>query len=439
VTEAAGARGTGAARSAPVAAVYLLALAWLLAKATLFRHALPTDVPPDEPAHASYVAWAAEETRFVPRYEAMRLLDDAGRFGPLSNYLAHPSPYYRVLGAADRLLHGGARPGLDPYVRRLRGVAAPLFLAAAALFLWIGARGARPLAAHAVYAAAVAVVPPLAFVGAAVNNDGLAFLAGGVALLGLARELEGKDGALTSALVGAGLALALLSKATAGLLVSVAVAAVLAGDRRRVPGASRRTLLALLPALALAAFHYVPVLLRYGTPIPSLDVVHPEAFARSALVSAPGGAVLAFPEWCARMLKLLASTGLSTIGHAAVPVGPSLTLAGPALLLALAAAGLLVRSRAGTRDDDLRLARAGAVAFAVTLAANLAWAWRGYLEAGRLGGTHARYFLPLLPCLALAAARGLERLPAPRWAAAALVALLLLFDATVTARALAAL
>lgn len=438
MTEAACAREACAARSAPVAAVYLLALAWLLAKAALFRHALPTDVPPDEPAHASYVAWAVEEARFVPRYEAMRLLDDAGRFGPLPNYLAHPSPYYRLLGAADGLLHGGARPELDPYVRRLRGVAAPLFLAAAALFLWIGARGARSLAAHAVYAAAVAAVPPLAFVGAAVNNDGLAFLAGGVALLGLARGLEGKDGALTSLLVGAGLALALLSKATAGLLVGAAVAAVLAGDRRRTRGASRRALLALLPALVLAAVHYIPVLLRYGTPIPSLDVVHPEAFARSALVSAPGGGTLDFPEWCARMLKLLASTGLSTVGHAAVPVGGPLTLAGPALLLALAAAGLLVRSRPGARDDSLCLVRAGAVAFAVTLAANLAWAWRGYLDAGRLGGTHARYYLPLLPCLALAAARGLERLPARTWAAAALVALLVLFDASVTSRALAA-
>jgi hypothetical protein len=428
-----------AAKPALVAALYALAFAWLLAKAALLGQRLPTNVPPDELAHVSFVAYAAESGRFVPDYGEMRLLDGDGRFGPLPNYLAHPSAYYHALAAADRLLHGRERPGLDAYTRRLRVVSAPLFVAAAALFLWLGARSARPPASHAVYAIAVAAVPPFAFLGAAVNNDDLAFLAGGVALFGLVRRLEGKADLPTALLAGAGLALALLSKATAGLLVGLAVFGSLVLERRRPAAGTARFVLALLPWLVLPALHYVPVLLSYGTPIPSLAVVDPEAFARSAFVAAPGGPVLALPEWGARMLQLLASTWLSLIGHVAVPVDPVFGLAGPALLLALAAYGLRARARPGTDGDaaGLRLARAATFAAGATLVLNLAWAWNAYGQTGRLGGIHARYYLPLLPCLGLAAAAGLERLRSSAWPAALLAALLLLADAGVLARALA--
>ncbi len=427
-----------AARAPLVAAVYALALAWLLAKAALLGQRLPTNVAPDELAHVSYVAYAGESGRFVPDYGEMRLLDGDGRFGPLPNYLAHPSAYYHALAAADRLLHGRERPGLEAFTGRLRVVSAPFFVAAAALFLWLGARGARTLASHAACAAAVATVPPFAFLGAAVNNDDLAFLAGAVALLGLVRRLEGRTDLLTAHLAGAGLALALLSKATAGLLVGLAVLGVLFLERRR-PAATGRFVLALLPWLVLPAFHYVAVLLSYGTPIPSLAVVDPEAFARSAFVVAPGGPLLSLPEWGARMLKLLGSTWLSLIGHVAVPVDPAFGLAGPALLLLLAAYGLFARARPGPDGDaaGLRLARVAAFAAGATLALNLAWAWNAYGATGRLGGIHARYYLPLLPCLGLAAAAGLERLRSPAWPAAVLAALLLLADAGVLVRALA--
>jgi hypothetical protein len=427
-----------AAKPALVAAVYALALAWLLAKTALLGYRLPTNVPPDETAHVSFVAYAGESGRFVPEYGEMRLLGGDGRFGPLPNYLAHPSAYYHALAAADRLLRGSQRPGLDAYTQRLRVVSAPFFVAAAALFLWLGARSTRPLAAHAVYAAAVATVPPFAFLGAAVNNDDLAFVAGGVALLGLVRRLEGRADLLTAHLAGAGLALALLSKATAGLLVGLAVLGAFVLERRRPAAGTGRFVLALLPWLVLPALHYVPVFLRYGTPIPSLDVVDPGAFASSAFVVAPDGGTLFLPEWGARMLKLLASTWLSLIGHVAVPVEPVFGLAGPALLLVLATYGLLARARPAPAPDaaGLRLARAGALAVALTLVLNLAWAWNAYTETGRLGGIHARYYLPLLPCLGLAAAVGLGRLRSPAWPAALLAALLLLADAVVLVRGL---
>jgi hypothetical protein len=117
-------------------------------------------------------------------------------------------------------------------------------------------------------------------------------------------------------------------------------------------------------------------------------------------------------------------------------VGPAFTLGGPLLLLALAAFGLAAREHAGAGGDgvDRKVALAGAGALAVTLAVNLAYAYEGYLETGRLGGVHARYYLPLLPCLGVAAATGVRRLAAGPWLAALLAALLLLADVGVTVR-----
>lgn len=427
-------------KSAAVAAVYLLALAWILGKAALFRERVPPGVPPDEPVHVSYVAWLEASGALLPRYEEMHLLEADGRFGAQPSYLAHPPAYYHLLRGLARVAGGVPSGPLDAATRRLRSLSAPFFAGAAALFLWLGFRRAAPLPAHAVYAASVATVPPLAFVGSAVNNDVLAFLAGGLALLGLARLLEGRSGAATGTLVGAGLALALLSKATAGLLVLLAAAAALALARRAVRWErDPRFLLALLPWLLLPALHYVPILVRYGTPVPSLEAVDPEAFARSAFVVAPDAPRLGVVPWAVKLLKVFGSTWLSHIAHVFLPVGPLPTLAGPALAALLAALGLLRGRRAGGAAEAALdgLLRAGAVALAATLLVNLAWAWDGYVATGRLGGIHARYYLPLLPVLALAAARGLERVPARALLAAAVVLLLVLFDAGVTARYLA--
>ena len=427
-------------RSAAVAAVYLLALVWTLGKAALFRDRVPPGVPPDEPVHVSYVAYLEATGRLLPRYEEMRLLEADGRLGRQPSYLAHPPAYYHLLRGLARATGGIPSGPLATVTLRLRSLSAPLFAAAAALYLWLGLRRAAPLPAHALYAATIATVPPLAFVGSAVNNDVLAFLAGGLALLGLARLLEGRSGAATGALVGAGLALALLSKATAGLLVLLAAGAALALARRAVRWErDPRFLLALLPWLLIPALHYVPILLRYGTPVPSLEVVDPAAFARSAFVVAPDGPRLAVVPWALKLLRVFGSTWLSVIAHVWIPVGPLPTLAGPALAVLLAAFGLFRRRGAdGEADAALDdLVRIGAVALAATLLVNLAWARDGYLATGRLGGIHARYYLPLFPVLALAAARGLGRLRARGLLASAAVLLLVLFDAGVTARILA--
>lgn len=424
----------------PVAIVYALAFAYLVGKAALFREKVPPGVPPDELAHVSFVAYVRETGRLLPRYEEMRILDDAGGFGPVPSYLPHPSLYYAALGGLDRLGGGagGTRP--DVFTRRLRLVVAPLFAATAALFLFLGWRRTAPPADHLVYAAAIATVPPLAFVGASVNNDGLAFLAGGIALLGLARWLEGRADALTGTLVGAGLSLALLSKLTAGLLVSLAVLASFAFTRRLASsGRDRRFALAALPWLVLPVLHFVPVFLRYGTPLPSLEVTHPADVVRAAFVAGSPADPATLLTWSVQIAKILATTWFSISGHVWLPVGPVWRLAGPVLLLALALVGLLAPARPGPDGDraGLTLARIGAGAVVATLLLNLVWAYAGYCEAGRVGGIHARYYLPLLPCLGLAAAAGARRLTAGPWLAVLLAALLVFTDLGVTFRTLA--
>jgi len=301
---------------------------------------------------------------------------------------------------------------------------------------WLG-EVSKPAAWAPLYAAAVATVPPLAFVGAALNNDALAFLAGGVALLGLVRWLEGRAGALTGTLVGAGLSLALLSKLTCGLLVAFALLGTLA--LTRCFGFPERSGRAALPWLFLPAVHFVPVLLRYGTPIPSLEVTHPAAVVTSTFVAGPPADPRTLVTWSRLIAETLALTWFSLAGHVQLPIGPAWTLAGPALLLALATIGLFAFARPGPDDDRAgqTLARIGAGAVAMTLLLNLVWAYAGYYEAGRVGGIHARYYLPLLPCLGLAAAAGVRRLATGPWLAVLLTALLVLADASVTVRYLA--
>ncbi len=426
--------------SGRVTLLYAVAFAYLVGKAALFRERVPPGVPPDERAHVSYVAYVEDSGRFVPRYEEMRLLDEEGRFGPQPSYLPHPPCYYAALGGIERLGGGSRSAPFDLFTRRLRRVTAPLFAAAAALFLLLGWRRTAPFAEHLVFAAAIATVPPLAFVGSAVNSDLLAFLAGGLALLGLARWLEGRSDALTGTLVGAGLSFALLAKLTCGLLVGFAVlGTVVASWRSAFRERSRRVALWVLPWLILPALHYVPVLLRYGTPIPTLEVTHPGAIVHSPFLAGPPGDPGTIVTWGRMLARIASPTWFSIVGHVGLPNGRAWTLAGPALLLALAAFGLVAPGRSGPEDDQAgrTLARIGAGAVAATLLLNLLWSWAGYRGTGRIGGIHARYYLPLLPCLGLAAAAAFRRLRFATLPAALLAALLLLADLGVTVRYLA--
>ena len=151
-----------------------------------------------------------------------------------------PSPYYPAIGVVDRVLDARGTPSLDDLHEAPSHASAPLFAAAAALFLVPrGGGGPGPVGRTS------STRRPSRRSRLRVRRRRRQQRRSRVPV-GRARPprhrppARGAGGPAHGDLVGAGLALALLSKATAGLLVGLAVLAVLVLTGGRGPRATRR-------------------------------------------------------------------------------------------------------------------------------------------------------------------------------------------------------
>lgn len=387
-----------------------------LAQAGLFAARVSPGLLPDERAHVSYVRDAAARSSFVPRFEAMRLLDADGSFGREPNYLPHPPLTYRAAAALERLSGEERTPGLVGAIRSLRRASLPLFAAALAAVLAALLPAASTSGGAAFLGAALLAVPMASALGASPNPDTVALLGGGLAAAGALRVAARGPGSASGLLLGGGTALAALAKLTGallcGFLLALLLLALLSGRLGGARRPSRAFFAAVLLPLLLPAAYWLAVVARYGTPVPSLAATSPRAFAASpwGKASPPDAPRMSPGAWAARSLRVLDFGTRSFASHVAVPASGPASLALRLVPLA-ALAGLLLPARgeadAGRRVVLLAAAAAGLAVLAIHLVAT----YRDHLRTGGVFGVQARYYFPLLPLALVAALRAVERIP----------------------------
>jgi small subunit ribosomal protein S36 len=189
----------------------------------------------------------------------------------------HPPVYYEAMATVLRverwLLPGDGLPPLERELGLLRLLnvllVAPLPLLAWATTVRIGG-GAR---AATVAALLPLCLPQLSHISAAVNNDNLLTLLGGVLAVSLAGVARGHRSRRTDVVVGLALGLALLTKAFALMFIPAVVAAYAVGawttGRRR--DNARGLALSGLVAAALGAWWWIDNWVREGEPAPTTE------------------------------------------------------------------------------------------------------------------------------------------------------------------------
>jgi hypothetical protein len=210
----------------------------------------------------------------------------------------HPPLYYVILGEIHSLLPVDTAADLEVWIMRFLSILlmAPLPLLAAALARRLGA--SRPIVIVA--ASLFALVPGIASIGGAVNNDNLLNAASGWALFGVGCVLTGDLRARTAVWIGLALALALMAKAfalpiAAGVGIAYLVTIVRSGATR-----SGWTSLAIVIGLAsLGGWWWVHNLVLYGTLQP--------AGHGAALPNGPLNALEAFPLYATRFVDVFFS------------------------------------------------------------------------------------------------------------------------------------
>ena len=356
---------------------------------------LTTPFPaPDELEHLSTVAGLQESGRLVPEYRAQTTLrlDDFTRWDTRPNYIGHPSPYYLLLARVlDRRLPP-ARAILLPRVVSFGLMLMGVLLAWRAGVGWYG----RDAGAFWVFGVGLTLCPELLSVARQVNNDALAVLGGGLAYWGVSGRLGGERWRVLG--VAAGLALAAWAKPNAGLEVGLLLGAMLLLERAgrgRLAGA-------MVAGGVIGLLPYVPIVLRYGAIVP---------------VSAEGiwevhsmGSFAAY--WPVFLFNLGNSWGFLKTGVWPVTEGLEIVRSLAFWVTAVAVASCVWFGRRRGASAVSSVAAAAVVAFALVVPIHL------YFAAMRLGfsipAASFRYYLPLWPGLAHAAAYAVGSEARPR-------------------------
>jgi small subunit ribosomal protein S36 len=331
----------------------------------------------------------------------------------------HPPLYYQLLGLVLRVerfvLPGGSPPALVTEVALLRLVNAAMVvwlpLAAWAVAHRLGARRATAVAA----AALTLTIPQLTHIGSTINNDNLLVaLAAGLSVL-LAGVLRGDRSARTALVVGLVAGAAVLTKATAVLLLPwVAVVYLIAARRGRDDGASplgtvaTGAISAAVVAL-LTGWWWIGNRRRTGSFAPSLE--------ETLIPSQPGFE----PDlwWFSKRFGAFFTErfwGWFGLYSARMPLW--VIGAATVALVALVVLALVRRSPDASRADlVVQLLPA-----ALLLAFVVQHAWSIYARSGQTPFIQGRYLFPAVVPLVVVAAVGLRRVAGTRAPLVALAA-----------------
>lgn len=384
---------------------------------------------PDEIVHISYVAYLQDENKIIPDFAKMTILasKDGSSFSATDsfktnepfvftqgvNYLGHPPLYYQImrLSGGIKIKNGDVTFNID----RLRAFSQFIAVLAMLIVFYIGfSRIGKNPAFHLLYASIVTSVPMLAFTCAGINNDTMAFLGVSIFMLGILRFSERKRNLLTYFLIGIAVFISFLSKETAGVIIAIALLAILIYTglkEKSLRFLVSRNFLATLPLYFAVAAYYLIVKSQTGTLLPTIRTLSPAQFYASGFYVQPAKRVfMNFGQYASYYFYNFMKTWYSIQSHIILNKTGMLYSRNKIALLALWAAPLfsliplMIRNKKKKVNNSAFFA-----AFAVYLGVILTAFYqflRAYDEfknvSGYLGGYQSRYYLCGISAIALA-------------------------------------
>ncbi|MFT9058815.1 ArnT family glycosyltransferase [Bifidobacterium aquikefiri] len=189
---------------------------------------------PDELAHISYVAYLQKHGGLIPDFKNMVVyaLGDSPHTFDLShsqsfNYLGHPPLYYQIMKLLGGVTVNGNVASYNLSLMRMESFGIGLLGIALLFYISLTRLPKIPLL-HLLFGLLIISPPNLIYGMSGVNNDSLTILSVSICLLGLVRFYEKRFGCMTYLLIAVGITTSLLTKLTAGMIVSIAAICILA-------------------------------------------------------------------------------------------------------------------------------------------------------------------------------------------------------------------
>ncbi len=416
-------KGDSRFAKAVIVGVYAAALVLSVGKMAFYSERVGHT--PDESAHIGYVAHLTQTGDIVPRFEDIRLASQESDNGDSlvmkfnkgsMSYLKHPPTYYHIMRLANAIEFQDDSH-FTVNITQLRWFSMAFVIAALLMMFYIGFTRLRgePLV-HLVYAAVCTLVPMFAYAASGVNNDSLTLLTVTVFFFGILRYLENKRNVATYLLIVGGIAMTVVTKVTAGIVVAIAAVIVLVAAM--IKEKSVKTLLSWqfwvsLPLLALPAAYFGYVFLKYGGFQPNMFSLAPE-YARTTgfYVDAVERGSRSFVQYTSYFFEKFMQTWTGISSHIALlkSDGSWLSLQNIALVSIWFVPALYGKRSLRNKSPYALGAVAGCVGVLAAVVMQLFNGFDVYVGRGYLGGFQSRYYLCAIVFFAFGAALALEKL-----------------------------
>ncbi|MCU7929656.1 MAG: hypothetical protein KZQ90_02570 [Candidatus Thiodiazotropha sp. (ex Codakia rugifera)] len=376
--------------------VTIVSLIVIVVLFTTYSYYLANDlrlgIPPDEIAHLSKIAhmnqdWGA----FKPLEEQLCTHGGKQRHDP--NYLSHPPLYYLLTTAlTDK---NDCTVVSDYYNIRILSIIFSVL--ALCLFIFGVQKLNRDNSAVIMYALFITSIPIFPYISAAVNNDSLAILSFSILLFGWFHLFSNNKPSISSITIAFGLSLCLLTKATAGLqaiILSLTLLIITPSELRKSIITPNKYMLYSSAILLVPITYFLYTKLAFNSFLPAgtslLDTYWEKSNTSMNLSSY-------FIHYSQALMKSF--TGITS--HASIYKQYAFESYGIILMV------LISMSQVFRKPKDKNLLNlwiifiAGVFTTVIFTLTHFSIVYTKYLHYGYPGGVQFRYFLPLIPVIAI--------------------------------------
>ncbi|MCU7838335.1 MAG: phospholipid carrier-dependent glycosyltransferase [Candidatus Thiodiazotropha sp. (ex Troendleina suluensis)] len=376
--------------------VTIVSLIIIVVLFTTYSYYLANDlrlgIPPDEIAHLSKISHMNQNWGvFKPLQEQLCTHGGKQRYDP--NYLSHP-PLYYLLSAVftDK---NDCTVVSDYYSLRMLSITFSVL--ALCLFIFGVQKLNRDNSAVILYALFITSIPIFPYISAAVNNDSLAILSFSILLFGWFHLYANSKSNISSIIIAFGLALCLLTKATAGLqaiIFSLTLLVITPSNLRKSLLTPNRYMLYYSAILLVPLIYFIYTKLAFSSFLPSgtslLDSYWEKSNSSMTLSSY-------FNHYSQALFKSF--TGITS--HASIYKQNAFQSYGIILMVLISISQIFRKPKDKNMQYLWIIFIAGVFTTLIFTVTHFSIVYTKYLHYGYPGGVQFRYFFPLIPVIAI--------------------------------------
>ncbi len=356
---------------------------------------------PDEGSHIAYVTYLELSDSIIPDFynmpQGITNADDGTISSYGISYLGHPPLYYNILNLFTNITGDGVYNHSD--VDSLRTTSQGIACIGLLLAFGYGFVKLNKNALHLLFGTLMISVPMLSYTAAGVNNDTLAFTGMVIFFIALERLVVKREGWFTYFLFAMAVAIVMLTKLTAAIILVVTCLAVfiyIMLKEKSIRLLWNKYFLVTIPIYLMVLVYYLYIYSLFGSFQPTLQAIDYEYFMTTTYYIDESLRVhMEFGQYMSYYTGKFLQTWSSIASHVSLLKEGSyinVDQIGLMSILVVPLLGFLTRNK----TPQIKIMLVSYVVTITTMCYQALSNYSSFLERGYLGGYQSRYYLCVL-------------------------------------------